>query len=127
MGLGLLTSENTPTRWYFPNVEALTPQTGKVYDLFGLTQEEKRLIATARPYRDIYYVARERGRRLVQLSLSPFILDCVARNTDEDHELMDKLLAQSGKAGFPAAWLNHHGYEKETVWDGQHSGGLDSY
>jgi type IV secretion system protein VirB4 len=127
MGLRLLTSENTPTRWYFPNVEALTPQTGKVYDLFGLTQEEKRLIATARPYRDIYYVARERGRRLVQLSLSPFILDCVARNTDEDHELMDKLLAQSGKAGFPAAWLNHHGYEKETVWDGQHSGGLDSY
>lgn len=113
-----MTSENTPTRWYFPNVEALTPQSGHAYDLFGLTQEEKRLIATARPYRDVYYVARERGRRMVELTFSKFILDCIARNTDEDHELMDKLLAQYGGAGFPEAWLAHQGYCKEALCDG---------
>ena len=46
IGAGM-TSENTPTRYYMPNIEALTPQSGKAYDLFGLTHEEKRLIATA--------------------------------------------------------------------------------
>jgi type IV secretory pathway VirB4 component len=118
MGLGLLTSENTPTRWYFPNVEACTPQTGKVYDLFGLTTAEKQLIATARPYRDIYYVCRERGRRLVQLPLSRFILDCIARNSDEDHALMDEMLQKYGREDFPRAWLREHGYGDVVVSTG---------
>ena len=105
-----MTSENAPTRWYFPNKEALTPQSGQAYDLFGLTHEEKRLIATAEPYRDVYYVARERGRRMVELHFPPFILDCIARNKDEDHELMDKLLDQTRPRRLcssvaPPAWL----------------------
>ena len=59
IGAGM-TSENTPTRWYFPNIEALTPQSGKAYDLFGLTHEEKRLIATARLIR-MSISSRENG------------------------------------------------------------------
>ena len=110
-----MTSENTPTRLYFSNSEALTPQSGKAYDLFGLTHEEKRLIATAVPYKDIYFVQRERGRRMLQLNLPRFVLDCLARNDDESHELMDKLLDQHGHAGFAAAWLRHHGYGETYV------------
>ena len=105
-----MTSENTPTRYYFPNIEALTPQSGKAYDLFGLTHEEKRLIATARPYRDVYYVARERGRRMLEMHFPPFILTCLAHNSDEDHERMDTLLDQHGTEGFARAWLAHHSY-----------------
>jgi type IV secretion system protein VirB4 len=115
LGTGVLSDENCPTRWYFPNVEALTPQTGQVYDLFGLTAEEKRLIATARPYSDIYYVCRERARRMIHLPLSRRILTLVARNADEDHELMDKLLERHGPAGFAAAWLHEHDEHEEGV------------
>lgn len=114
LGLGLLTEENCPARFYFPNAEALTPHTAKVYDLFGLTHEEKRLIATARPYHDTYYVCREYGRRLFHLNLSPFILDCLARNDDVDHALMDEILQKEGREGFAEGWLRHHGWIDEA-------------
>lgn len=115
LGLGLLTEENCPTRYFFPNKEALTPHTAKVYDLFGLTREEMRLIATARPYHDIYYICREYGRRLLHLNLSPFILDCLARNDDADHALMDEILHKEGREGFAVGWLRHHGYADEAA------------
>ena len=109
-----MTSENAPTRWYFPNIEALTPQSGKAYDLFGLTQEEKRVIASAQPYKQIYYVARERGRRLIELALPRFVLDCIARNSDEDHELMQKILEKEGNENFARGWLRENGYIEQA-------------
>jgi type IV secretion system protein VirB4 len=123
LGLGLLTEENCPARFYFPNSEALTPHTAKVYDLFGLTHEEMRLIATARPYHDMYYVCREYGRRLFHLNLSPFIRDCLARNDDADHALMDDILHKEGREGFAAGWLRHHGYAEEATVVEQHRTG----
>ena len=72
------------------------------------------LIATARPYRDVYYSCRELGRRLFHLRLSPFILDCLARNTAQDHLLIDALWEQEGPEGFAQAWLMHHGYSEEA-------------
>ncbi len=95
-------------------MEALTPQSGKAYDLFGLTNEEKRLIATARHYKDIYYVQRERGRRMIELPFPRLILDCIACNTDADHEAMDKILEHEGAEAFPAAWFRHKGYLPEA-------------
>ena len=58
----------------------------------------------------MYYSCVEMGKRLFHLPLSPFVLDCVARNTEADHALMDTLLRQEGREGFAAAWFRHHGY-----------------
>lgn len=115
LGLGLLTEENCPTRFYFPNVEATTPNIATVYDQFGLNTEEIQMLAQARPYRDIYYVNRELGRRLFHLPLSPFVLDCLAHNDDADHALMDRLFQEEGREGFAAAWMRHHGHDEAVI------------
>ena len=114
MGMGLLTTENCPTRFYLPNSEATTPHTAAIYAQFGLTPAEMSLISKAMPYRDVYYSCRELGRRLFHLRLSPFILDCLARNTAQDHLLIDALWEQEGPEGFAQAWLMHHGYSEEA-------------
>jgi hypothetical protein len=49
---------------------------------------------------------------------SRFILDCIARNTAEDHRLMDEILQKEGREGFRGGWLRHHGYEEELPYGG---------
>jgi hypothetical protein len=34
----------------------------------------------------------------------------LARNTADDHELMDRMLAQEGREGFAPAWLRAQGF-----------------
>jgi len=109
--LGLMLQDNCPTRYFLPNSEATSPNIRKVYEDFGLTSEEIAQIAQARPTRDVYYSCVERGKRMFHLPLTPFILDCVARNTEADHALMDAILAKEGREGFAEAWMRHHGYE----------------
>jgi type IV secretion system protein VirB4 len=109
MGLGLLTDENTPSRYFFPNLRATNAISGAAYDAFGLNEAEKQLIATA-PDHHVYYVSPH-GRHLLDLRLPPPLLACLARNRDEDHALMDQLLAQEGPEGFAAAWFRHHGLD----------------
>ena len=123
LGLGLLTEENCPSRFYFPNPEATAPNIAEVYDKFGLTTEEMQMLAIARPYRDVYYSNRELGRRLFHLPLSPFILDCLARNDAADHALMDRFLQEEGREGFAAAWFRHHGYATHEEAVCQRAGG----
>jgi hypothetical protein len=48
------------------------------------------------------------------LPFTPFELDCLARNTDEDHALIDTILAQEGREGFAAGWLRACGWEDEA-------------
>jgi type IV secretion system protein VirB4 len=124
--LGLMLQDNCPTRYFLPNPDATSPTIRTIYEDFGLTREEIQQIGTARPQRDVYYSNVELGKRLFHLALRPFILDCVARNTDADHALMDTLLAQEGREGFAAAWFRHHGYtdaattvttRKEHLWE----------
>lgn len=123
--LGLMLHDNCPTRYFLPNPDATSPTISRIYEDFGLTREEIQQIGTARPQRDVYYSNVELGKRLFHLALSPFILDCVARNSDADHALMDTVLQQDGREGFAAAWLRHHGYHdaaavaagKEHQWE----------
>jgi len=122
--LGLMLQDNCPTRYFLPNPDATSEQMAKVYTNFGLTDEEIRQIGTARPQRDVYYSNVELGKRLFHLPLSPFVLDCLARNTEADHALMDTVLRQEGREGFAAAWFRHHGYHtaadtlihRSTAW-----------
>jgi hypothetical protein len=81
-----------------------------VYEEMGLTETAIQTIAASRPQRDVYYAHEELGQRLISLAHGPLTLDCIARNTAEDHALMDTLLQQEGREGFAAAWFRHHGY-----------------
>ena len=114
--LGTLLAEGCPTRFFLANKEALTPLITEIYERIGLTRAAIQLIATARPQRDIYYACTELGQRLFHLPLSPLTLACVARNTAEDHERMDKVLEQEGRERFAAAWLRAQGFEEEATY-----------
>jgi type IV secretion system protein TrbE len=112
--LGGLLEEGCPTRFFLPMPSAMEPNIAAIYERMGLTANAIRLIATARPQRDVYYQCTELGQRLFHLPLGPLALACLARNRASDHVLMDKLLAEEGKEGFAAAWLRAQGFVEEA-------------
>ena len=59
-------------------------------------------------------VCPELGQRRFTLPLGPLTL--VARNSAEDHALVDRLLAEEGREGFAAAWLRAQGFDKEAQY-----------
>jgi type IV secretion system protein TrbE len=108
--LGALMLEGCPTKYVLPNPEARTPQMAAVYRRLGFNDAEIYLISTARPQRDFYYSAELVGKRLYSLHLSPLVLALLSRNTQEDHALMDTILAQEGRERFAPAWLRAQGF-----------------
>ena len=80
-----------------------------------MTENALRTIATSRPQRDVYYACKEMGQRSFSLPLGPRGLLAMARNSIEDHCLMDTLVAQEGIEGFPAAWYRYHGDEEAAT------------
>jgi type IV secretion system protein TrbE len=58
----------------------------------------------------VYYRAEMLGKRLLSVELSPIELAMLARNDEEDHRLMDDILAEHGREGFAKAWLAAQGY-----------------
>ena len=113
--LGALLEEGCPTRFFLPMKSAMEPNIAAIYRKMGLTDNAIRTIATARPQRDVYYACTELGQRLFHLPLGPLALTCLARNAAEDHILMDTLLAQEGREGFAAAWLQAQKFEAEAT------------
>lgn len=113
--LGRMLRDNCPTRYFLPNAEAMDEENAQVYADFGLNAQEVKMIATTRAAHDIYYSCRQLGKRLFHLRLSPFILDCLARNEAADHALMDELLAKEGREGFASAWFRYHGHEEAAA------------
>jgi type IV secretion system protein VirB4 len=114
--LGALLEEGCPTRFFLPMPSAMEPNIAAIYTRMGLTPTAIRTIATARPQRDVYYACTELGQRLFALPLGPRTLACVARNSAEDHALMDTLLAREGREGFAAAWLRAHHFHEEACY-----------
>jgi type IV secretory pathway VirB4 component len=114
--LGTLLEEGCPTRFFLPMKSALEPNIAAIYLRLGLTPNAIRTIATARPQRDVYYACTELGQRLFHLPLGPLALACVARNSAEDHALMDTLLAREGREGFAVAWLREHHFTEEATY-----------
>jgi type IV secretion system protein VirB4 len=114
--MGALLEEGCPTRFYLPMPAAMEPNIAAIYERMGLTPQAIRTIATARPQRDVYYACTELGQRLFHVPLGRLALACLAQNRADDHALMDTILAREGRAGFAAAWLLAHGYEKETEY-----------
>jgi type IV secretion system protein VirB4 len=112
--LGALLEEGCPTRFFLPMPAALEPNIAAIYTRLGLTPQAIRTIATSRPQRDVYYACTELGQRLFHLPLGPLALACLARNSADDHALIDEGLTHEGREGFTAAWLRTNGFEKEA-------------
>jgi hypothetical protein len=97
----------------------------------GRSETAIQTIATARAQRDVYFVHEEAGERLFSLAHGPFTLDCIARNSAEDHELMDQLYQHEGREGFTAAWFRRHGYDEAArrveAWWQHHRAMEESY
>ena len=113
--LGRIIIESCKHRFYLPNRGAMQKKIREIYEEMGLPENAIRTIATMRPQRDALYDHEELGRRSFSLPLGPFELDCLARNSAEDHHVMDTLLAKEGREGFTAAWLRYCGWDKEAT------------
>jgi type IV secretion system protein TrbE len=116
--MGPMLIESCPVRFYLANQEASKPVIRAIYREIGLEDTAIDQIAVMQQQRDYYYELREVGQRPFSLRFSRFILDCLARNTAEDHRLMDELLQKEGPESFAAAWLRHHGYQDKVEQDG---------
>jgi type IV secretion system protein VirB4 len=96
------------TRIFLPNDRAREPRSRAFYERLGLNSRQIALIANATPKRDYYLVARD-GCRLFELGLGPATLAFVGASRPEDHALINRVLAETNEAGFPAAWLEARG------------------
>lgn len=113
--LGTLLLESCPIRFILPNPAARAPALAEIYHRMGLNDAEIGLVASARPQREYYYSCELLGKRPFSLQLSPVLLAMVARNRQEDHELMDAILSERGREGFAAAWLAEQGFPEHAA------------
>ncbi|NKL53447.1 conjugal transfer protein TrbE [Rhizobium leguminosarum] len=97
--------ESCPTRLLLPNERAIEPQITDIYRRFGLNDRQIEILARATPKRD-YYCQSRRGNRLFELGLSELGLALCAASSKSDQTLIANLVAEHGRDGFLAAWLN---------------------
>jgi len=113
--LGALMLEGCASTFVMPNPAARTPQMAEIYERLGFNRTEVQTIATARPQQDVYYAAEMLGKRLLHLRLSPVELASYARNTQEDHALMDAIVQREGREGFARAWYEAQGFPEAAA------------
>jgi type IV secretion system protein VirB4 len=100
--------ESCPTKIFLPNPEAQT-STAAIYELFGLSQRQRQVIAEAVPKRDYYYTS-PLGKRLFDLTIDPATLSFVGAGSRED---IAAVRALSAEPNWPAEWLRRRGL---TEW-----------
>jgi type IV secretion system protein VirB4 len=100
--------ESCPTRIFLPNERAIEPQILGVYRRFGLNDRQIEILARATPKRD-YYCQSRRGNRLFELGLGPVALAFCAASSKADHAAIERVVAESGRENFAAAWLADRG------------------
>ncbi|GBQ24267.1 conjugal transfer ATPase TrbE [Gluconacetobacter sacchari DSM 12717] len=113
--------ESCPTRIFLPNERAIEPQIMALYRSFGLNDRQIGIIARAAAKRD-YYCQTQRGNRLFELGLGPVALSLCAASGNDDHRLIDAVLAEHGRDGFLPAWFAARGVT--WVADLLHDGGM---
>ena len=100
--------ESCPTRLLLPNERAIEPQITAIYRRFGLNDRQIEILARATPKRD-YYCQSRRGNRLFELGLSEVGFALCAASSKSDQTLIANLVAEHGRDGFLAAWLQTRG------------------
>lgn len=96
--------ESCLTRLLLPNERAIEPQITAIYRRFGLNDRQIEILARATPKRD-YYCQSRRGNRLFELGLSEVGLALCAASSKTDQALIGSVIAEHGRDGFLAAWL----------------------
>jgi len=112
--LGGLLIESCPATFALPNPAARTPKMAAIYEQMGFNSTEIAMIASLRPQRDLYYANDLVGKRSCSLLLSPLILAMCARNTQDDHALMDEVLAEHRPKSGAAAWIEAQGLPEQA-------------
>ncbi|MBL8579662.1 MAG: conjugal transfer protein TrbE, partial [Mesorhizobium sp.] len=102
--------ESCQTRLLLPNERAIEPQITAIYRRFGLNDRQIDILARAMPKRD-YYCQSRRGNRLFELGLSDVGLALAAASSKTDQQDIARILAESGRDGFLAAWLRDRGVD----------------
>jgi type IV secretory pathway VirB4 component len=100
--------ENCLTRIFLPNGRALEPAVRKVYESFGLSEQQLRLLSAAAPKRDYYYQSRE-GDRLFELGLGETALAFCGASSHADRALADRLLREYPREEFARRFLAGRG------------------
>jgi type IV secretion system protein VirB4 len=108
--LGVLLAEACPHRFYMPNPSALEPNIYAIYERMGLSETGIMEVATSRPQRDVFYSCRELAQIRFSLPLAPVLVASLARNSQADHALMDRLMQDEGPEGFAPAWYRATGF-----------------
>jgi len=99
--------ESCQTRILLPNERAIEPQITAIYRRFGLNDRQIEILARAMPKCD-YYCQSRRGNRLFELGLSDVALALCATSSKSDQTAIAQTVAEHGREGFLAAWLNRH-------------------
>jgi type IV secretion system protein VirB4 len=126
--LGRIILESCKFRYYLPNRGAMQKHAREVYETMGLTDTSIATIASMQPQREVLFAHEELGMRRLEMQHGPFVLDCIARNSADDHALMDRLYAQEGPEGFAAAWFRETGHPEAAAacvaWQAQRQAAL---
>jgi type IV secretion/conjugal transfer VirB4 family ATPase len=99
--------ESCQTRILLPNERAIEPQITAIYRRFGLNDRQIEILARAMPKRD-YYCQSRQGNRLFELGLSDVALALCAASSKADQTAIAQTVAEHGREGFLAAWLDRH-------------------
>lgn len=102
--------ESCPTRIFLPNERAVEPQILSIYRRFGLNDRQIEILSRATPKRD-YYCQSARGNRLFELGLGEVALAFTAASSKSDQLAIARIIENSGRADFAAAWLRHRGLD----------------
>lgn len=100
--------ENCLTRIFLPNGRALEPAVRKVYESFGLSEQQLRLLSSAAPKRDYYYQSRD-GDRLFEVGLGSLAMAFCAASSHADRTLADRILRERPRDQFAARFLEARG------------------
>lgn len=91
---------NTPTKIYLPNPAANNPETKEYYKKLGLTNKQINFIANGTPKKD-YFITAVNQQRMINLELTPTILDFIAVSDVKNIQKVKFLEKQCGDD-----WIN---------------------
>lgn len=102
-GISTIIRENCLTKIFLPNPEAETETSKRYYKMFGLNDQQIRLIRTATMKRHYYYTSPD-GCRMFELNLKQVQLQLIGRTEINDARLAKKLYLEDPDK-FCSNWL----------------------
>jgi type IV secretion system protein VirB4 len=83
--------EQCLSKIYLPNVNAMTGSAMKLYEEFGLNEQQIGIVRSMTPKQDYYY-SSQKGNRIFQLALRPSELPFVTATSKQDQQAIDRIL-----------------------------------